>query len=538
MTPGQTADFIVVGAGSAGCVVASRLSEDPAVSVLLIEAGASDWTRQTRIPAALSRTLGNPRFDWRLRTEPDPSRDNRADQWSRGRLPGGSSSLNGLIYVRATREDFDGPAWSANPGWDWSAMHALYRRAETSAVQSGQERGAHGPVHVELSAYRHPLTDPFIAAAERRGVPFNPDINGASRLGIGYCPANIRRGVRQSAFDAYIRPHARRPNLRVLTGRTVSRVLFEDGAATGIETVEGRVPAVHTARRGVVLSCGTFHTPHLLMLSGVGPGRALAAAGIPVVADRVEVGQNLMDHVGVRMPFLVDHATLNTQARLHRSAVHAVRWLVDGKGPVGAPSAQAIGFCGRTGLSDPPDLQLTLFPFANVVDGRGRAVLPDKPYMAVAVNLNYPRSRGHLSLRTDDPRAQIRIHPRLLDHPDDQDCMLDGMARAREIIDSEPFAAHVTAVEFPDGSGGRNADLAFLRANARSFMHPIGTCRMGPDAGSVVGPDLQVRGTRQLWVADASVFPAHVTGNINATVIAVGEKAADLIRAATPHAVH
>lgn len=533
MTPDQNineVDFIVIGAGSAGCVIASRLSENTDCSVLLVEAGKSDWTHQSRIPAALMRTVGNPRFDWCMTTEPDSSRGNRSDRWARGRLPGGSSALNGLIYLRGSQADFDSPKWADNPGWNWESVLPFYRRLEKWEQSASQERGSVGPVHVEMSRHRYSMTDAFIEAAGNNGIPFNSDINGEQRTGIGYCQTNIRRGIRQSAYDAYIRPHRRRQNLHFFDDCFVSRIVFDNKVATAIEAKHKGLPKTVRARRGIVLSGGTYHSPHLLMLSGVGPQELLRSAEIPVVADRKEVGQNLMDHVGVRMPFVVDGVSANTESRLPVSAVHLIRWLINGQGPIGAPVAQAIAFCGRSDNSPSPELQLTLFPYVRKMTSAGRLTLPPEPYMSLGINLNNPKSKGYLQLSSKNPSDQIQIFPRLLDQAEDIECLLDGIERGRKIVNTKPLSDHVKRVEFPNEPGNKDLDLDFLRENASGFAHPIGTCRMGPDEASVVAPDLKVRGVDNLMVADASIFPQHLTGNINASVMMVGEKAADLIR--------
>jgi choline dehydrogenase len=437
-----------------------------------------------------------------------------------------------LIFARGAPVDFD--RWSAmgNHGWDWQSVLPLFRRLETSSLSDNSLRGGLGPQDVTLPTYRHPLTDPFIAAAEKSGIPFNPDYNGERQEGIGYVQGTIRRGVRVSAYDAYIRPNLGRSNLQVFPGCRAEQLTFDGNRASGLTARRGDKLVRFKARRGVIVSLGTFNSPQLLMLSGIGPADRLRHHGVNVRHDLARVGQDMLDHTGFRMIMEVDTPTANNQSRGWRAPYHLAQWLIGGLGPVGAASAEAVGFFRSQSSVTTPDLQVTFFPYASEFSPAGRAILKPKPLISVGVNLNYPKSRSHVTIRSADPADPVEIHYRLFENEDDLETLVHGLKIMRALIEKDPFQSHIADRSlYPSIEAGDAADREFVRANSRSYMHPISTCRMGTDANSVVTPVLKVRGFKGLWVADASVFPDHVSGNINATTLMIGEKAADLIKA-------
>lgn len=538
------ADVVVVGAGSAGCVLASRLSQFPWLRVVLIEAGRRDRLGATRLPSALRRVAGNPRFDWLYTSEPDPSRGGRTEAWPRGRTLGGSSAINGATFIRGAPSDFD--AWEAMgcTGWGWRHVLPLFRRLETSDAPDRVHRGDRGPQRVSGLRWVHPLTPEFIQAAMATGIPFVGDLNGPRRDGVGYNQGTAVGGRRQNAYDAFLAPHLRRRrNLLVLDDALAERILFEGRRAVGVRIRRGDgsggyAPLEIRARGGVVLAAGAINSPQLLMLSGIGPAAHLRQLGIAPLLDSPEVGRNLMEHPGLHVQVEVDVPTGNQMALPWRAPLHVLRWLALRDGPVSTPTTQALAFFRSVPGAPECDLQFQLLPYgATLRDGRHREVARRR-LLTILVNASHPRSRGWLELRWADPAVPIAIHPRLLEDPADLEVLLHGLDRLRLIATTPPFGPHVRAVlEAPPPDAGREADIAYLRAATRPFLHPAGTCRMGADAASVVDPGLRVRGTEDLWVADASIFPRHVAGNINATALMIGEKAADLIIAALTAAV-
>ncbi|NMJ39863.1 choline dehydrogenase [Roseomonas sp. JC162] len=527
------ADYVVVGAGSAGCVLASRLSETPGVSVLLVEAGTRERIGLTRMPAALMRTIGNPRYDWGYRSEPDPTRNGLVEDWPRGKVPGGSSAINGMIFIRGAAADYD--AWESLgcAGWGWRDVLPLFRRMETADAPDNATRGGMGPQRVSALAWRHPVASDFIASGVAAGIPANDDLNGASHEGIAWNQGSTRNGLRHSAWDAFIRPNLARPNLRTMDGVLVQRITFEGRRASGLAATRNGAALAVRARREVILTAGAINSPQLLMLSGVGETSELAAHGIATVADSPEVGRNLMEHPGLYVQAELTVPTVNAEAAPLRAAWQFLRWAAGRPSPFGVPTAQVLAFLRSHPEAAEPDLQFHLFPYGSVLKD-GKRIIPRRNLATILVNVNHPRSRGRLALRSADPAAPIAIHPRLLDDDQDVETLLRGLGWVRRMATTAPFGDKVKAlIGVPPAAAGREADIAFLRSAARPFYHPAGTCRMGADARAVVAPDLRVNGVSALRVADISIFPRHIAGNTNATALMIGEKAAELVTQAS-----
>ena len=518
-------DYVVVGAGASGCAVAGRLAAMPGIRVAVLEAGRAGRLRIEAIPAATIHTNGHPFYDWKLVSQPDPTRLDRTEDWPRGLGPGGSTRINGMIFVRGAPEDYD--AWRdlGATGWGYRDVLPYFRRIETSSDGESQVRGATGPLRVSPLPYVHPLTPRFIAAAAEAGLPFNPDINGERQDGIGYVQSSARKGRRHDSFTAFLKPAIASGSARMVQGARVRRVVFEGNRATGVEFEQDGAIRTVTARRGVILSGGAIHTPQLLMLSGIGAAQRLRELGIPVVADAPEVGRNLMEHAGIWMGLKVNVPTLNQQVNLAGMARAMLQWLA-GKGPAANPTAQAVGFA-RTlpGLSS-PDIQIHLTPFGR---GDGGKLAPF-PMVSVVASVNHPQSRGRIDLASSDPAAAPLIFPRLLDAPEDVAALRRGVELCGRIADAPAFRDYVVErIGWPDLGAGDAEIERQIRSLAAPIYHPVGTCRMGSDAASVVDPALKVRGVDGLFVADASIMPRHISGNTQAAAMMIGDRAADLI---------
>ena len=523
-------DFIVVGAGSAGCIVAARLSERPSRRVLLLEAGPRDVALMK--PFGLSYYVDLSRYEWGYRSEPDPTRNHRRDSWRRGRVLGGSGSVNGMNWVRGTRADYD--AWAAlgNAGWSADDVMPLFRDLERCepAYRTPVDptvRGTSGPVPVREVRDCHPLTEAFLEAAQAAGFPRTDDFNGARQEGVGLGQFNQRRGLRVSSADAFLRPAMRRGNLRVLTEALAHRVIVEGRRAAGVVYERGGV--VREARAANVVLCGgAINTPQLLMLSGIGDARALNALGIDVVLDRPAVGRNLMEHPLIRPTWRVNRPSYSPTGGPWQKAGFVARFLRSGQGPI-ATVTEALAFL-RTSPGEPvPDIQLH-FSLAGAVYSdevtfyKGLRVLP-YPSFSVFLNKNHPLGRGRIRLAGADPRAAPLIEPDLLADPRDVETLVRGIGVLRRIVATPPLAGRVVDEVEPGRALVSHESLVeYVRARSGLSYHPAGTCRMGVDDEAVVTPGLAVRGIGHLWIADGSVIPLPLSGNINAACMMIGEK--------------
>lgn len=526
---GSAYDYVIVGAGSAGAALAARLSEDPAVSVLLLEAGGPDKKPEIHIPAAFSK-LFRSAADWNYDTVPQPGLGNRPIYWPRGRVLGGSSSLNAMMWIRGFAADYDAWADAAGSGWSWQSLLPYFRRVERVSGSTDPDHGTAGAVSIEAQRSPSPHTAAFLAAAQEAGFPLAA-ANTAGAEGFTQTMVSQHRGARASTADAYLRVASRRGNLTILTGAQATRIRFDGERADGVEYRTDAGPGFARAHAEVILAGGAVNTPHLLMLSGIGPAEQLRRFGVPVLLDSPEVGANLKDHLVSGLVVDTAGGTLFDAERPLRLA----QYLLRRRGPLTSNVAEAYGFVRTREDLALPDIELIFAPTAFVGQG---LVPPPEHGLTVGTILLQPKSSGAVCLASADPLEKPLIDPRYLSDPDgaDRATILAGMAVAEKILQSPALQARTTG-RFIAPEGGENMEAAArdalaLEQYAHTLYHPVGTARMGSDAGSVVDPELRVRGVEGLRVADASVMPGIIRGHTNAPAIVIGEKAADLIRAA------
>jgi choline dehydrogenase len=518
-------DYVIVGAGSAGCVLAGRLSEDPACQVLLLEAGPPDRKLEIRIPAAFNK-LFKSKFDWAYETEPQPNLDGRAMFWPRGKTLGGSSSLNAQMYVRGNALDFDHWEDMGNKGWSYGDVLPYFERSERSERGTAPRRGTSGPLNVADLRDPNPTTLAFLAAAEHVGIPRSKDINGPDQDGVDTTQVTQKRGHRWSAADAYLRPAKRRRNLTIVTGAHTRRIILDGARATGVEYVVNGMTLRESAK-DVIVSGGAINSPQLLMLSGIGPADQLASLDIPVVQDLPGVGKNLQDHLAIME---VVHSKEPVTLAAAESIRNLGRFLTLGRGMLTSNVAEACGFVRTRPDLDAPDLELLFAPVAFI--DHGLNPLEDHGITIGAAALT-PRSTGELTLRSADPFAAPRIAPNYLSDSDGDDLrvLVEGSKLARRILDSPPLERYVGEPILPPALSTTDDEIVgHVRRDSQTLYHPVGTCKMGTDDLAVVDPELRVYGVDNLRVVDASVMPVIPRGHTHASTVMIAEKAVDLVR--------
>ena len=523
-------DYVIVGAGSAGCAIANRLSARRDISVALLEAGGEDNYPWIHIPVGYFKTMGNPRTDWCYKTEPDPGLNGRMIDWPRGKVLGGSSSINGLLYVRGQPQDFDHWRQLGNAGWSWSDVLPYFRRAENWEGAAADERGIGGPLNVSENNLNREIIDAWVEAATAAGYRRTLDYNREDQEGVGYFQMTIKDGRRCSSAAAYLKPARKRPNLHIFTNAHSEKLLIDGNNVTGVRCeIKGQSVDV-SARREVILSAGSIGSPQLLMLSGIGDAVELQPHGIDVVHHLPGVGKNLQDHLQARPVFKCRASTINVETKnMFRLAAIAFQYALNRSGPMAMAASLGTAFLKTRAELETPDIQFHVQPFSanKIAEGSHNF----SAFTASVLQLR-PESTGKISLRSASARDYPAIYPNYLSTKTDCETLVAGIKIAREICDYAPLKELVTEEYAPGIDVGRDDDDAILdwaRSTSTTIYHPTGTCKMGQDKMAVVDSRLNVHGISGLRVADASVMPVITSGNTNAPTIMIGEKLSDMV---------
>lgn len=515
-------DYIIVGAGSAGCVMANRLSENPSKRVLLLEAGGPDNNPFIHMPAGLAKLATNTRINWLYKTEPQQELNQREMFWPRGKVLGGSSSINAMIYLRGQRQDYDNWAAMGNSGWDFDGVLPYFMKSEDQQRGASDLHGTGGPLAVQDLKYSNPLSQNFLQASTQLGYTLNNDFNGDQQVGFGLYQVTQRNGQRCSAATAYLKPAIKRPNLHLLTGAFTEKLLLENNRVTGVVATHKNNTHRYYAGK-TILSGGAINSPQLLMLSGIGPADHLQTIGIRVQHDLKGVGQNLQDHLDICT--LISSSSHDTYDKVNQ-LLAGIRYLLGKNGPASSNIAEGGGFVvSDLATNNRPDIQFHFVPA--MLDDHGRNTLPGRGMTIHACPLR-PQSRGEILLKSKDPARAPSIQPNYLQSNYDLEMMLESARLGKELFNQEAFAAHRDGFIFPEETvRTRDESLDFIRRKAETIYHPVGTCKMGNDPMAVVDSDLKVHGIENLRVVDASIMPELVSGNTNAPTMMIAEKCAE-----------